>query len=72
MITTMSAATDCGNDWGYGTPSDRTLKLGRSGAWRCVSLGSVYVAARVGAVCLLHGNGAERGWILGIDVATWK
>ena len=26
---------------------------GRGGAWRCVSLGSVYVAARVGAVCLL-------------------
>ena len=36
-----------------GAPSDRTLKLGRGGAWRCVSLGSVYVAARVGAVCLL-------------------
>ena len=26
---------------------------GKGGAWRCVSLGSVYVAARVGAVCLL-------------------
>ena len=26
---------------------------GTGGAWRCVSLGSVYVAARVGAVCLL-------------------
>ena len=37
----------------YGTPSDRTLKHGKGGAWRCVSLGSVYVAARVGAVCLL-------------------
>ena len=36
-----------------GGPSDRTLNLGRGGAWRCVSLGSVYVAARVGAVCLL-------------------
>ena len=36
-----------------GTPSDRTLILGGGGAWRCVSLGSVYVAARVGAVCLL-------------------
>ena len=32
-----------------------TLALypGEGGAWRCVSLGSVYVAARVGAVCLL-------------------
>ena len=36
-----------------GTPSDRTLNPGKGGAWRCVSLGSVYVAARVGVVCLL-------------------
>ena len=36
-----------------GGPSDRTLNPGRGGAWQCVSLGSVYVAARVGAVCLL-------------------
>ena len=28
-------------------------QAGKGGAWRCVSLGSVYVAARVGAVCLL-------------------
>ena len=28
-----------------GTPSDRTLNPGRGGAWWCVSLGSVYVAA---------------------------
>ena len=42
-----------GGSEGVGTPSDRTLNPGKGGAWRCVSLGSVYVAARVGAVCLL-------------------
>ena len=36
-----------------GTPYDSTLNPGKGGAGRCVSLGSVYVAARVGAVCLL-------------------
>ncbi len=36
-----------------GGPYDRTLNPGKGGAGRCVSLGSVYVAARVGAVCLL-------------------
>ena len=30
-----------------------TLNLMKSGAWRCVSLGSVYVAGRVGVVCVL-------------------
>ena len=36
-----------------GGPSDRTLYPMKSGAWRCVSLGSVYVAGRVGAECVL-------------------
>ena len=37
-----------------GTPSDRTLYPGEGGDGLCrVSLGSVYVAGRVGAVCVL-------------------
>ena len=66
--TLARCQASCKSTGHLGGPSGRTHSPGRGGAWRCVSLGSVYVVGSVGAVCvlaLLRRTGAFYGSMIG-------